>query len=190
MAMCKRPGRSSADGYQVGPCVGIARARLEQVLLRGASGVPYRLATSITSLAEYDRSVSVWFTDGSTRDYDLVVGADGIHSVVRDLAFGAAAPNFAGQMAWRSLAPIESPPNVQFFLGAGCFFGLCAVGGGYTYGFGNFTETRQPDPVNGRLQRLRSRFAAFGPSVRNYLDHVESDEQVHCSPIEWIEQQP
>jgi hypothetical protein len=35
---------------------------------------------------------------------------------------------------------------------------------------------------------LRNRFAGFGPDVRDYLSRLETDEQIHCSPIEWIEQ--
>jgi 2-polyprenyl-6-methoxyphenol hydroxylase-like FAD-dependent oxidoreductase len=175
----------------VGPCVGIARAGLQQVLVEGAAATPCRLGTSITSLVEDDRRVSVTFTDGSTGDYDLVVGADGIHSVVRDHAMGKVVPTFAGQIVWRSLAPMRLPgaPSVQFWLGDGCFFGMCSVGDGRTYGFGNTAHQRHHDPVEGRLGRLRDRFAAFGPGVKEYLGRLGSDEQVHCSPIEWVEQE-
>jgi FAD-dependent urate hydroxylase len=78
---------------------------------------------------------------------------------------------------------------VQFWLGEGCFFGLCSVGDGWTYGFGNLTHPREHDPVEGRLERLRARFAGFGSSVQDYLHRLASDEQVHCSPIEWVEQE-
>jgi FAD-dependent urate hydroxylase len=173
----------------VGPFVGIARTSLQRVLLGGASAVPSRLGTSITSLAQHDRRVSVTFTDGSTGDYDLVVGADGIHSAVRDHVAGGVVPEFARQIVWRSLAPVRvpGPPSVQMWLGEGCFFGLCPVGDGATYGFGNVTHPREHDPVQGRLERLRKRFAEFGTVVRDFLAGLETDEQVHCSPIEWVE---
>src|SRR5262249_8127213 len=100
-----------------------------------------------------------------------------------------APPVYSGQMAWRSLAPMPppEPSTVQFWLGDGCFFGLCPVGGGRTYGFGNVTGPRVHDALPGRLQRLRSRFPEFACSVREYLACLESDHQTHCGPIEWLE---
>ena len=70
----------------------------------------------------------VRFTDSLTGDYDLVVGADGIRSVVGELAFGKLEPAFAGRISWRSFAPfsLPGPPSIQFWLGDRCFFGLCA----------------------------------------------------------------
>ena len=61
------------------------------------------------------------------------------------------------------------------------------MGDGRTYGFGNVTGPRLHDAVNGRRQRLRDHFAGFGGLVRDYLDCLESDEQIHCGPIEWLE---
>jgi 2-polyprenyl-6-methoxyphenol hydroxylase-like FAD-dependent oxidoreductase len=69
----------------------------------------------------------------------------------------------------------------------GCFFGLCPVGDGQTYGFGNVTEPRMQDPPRGRLRRLRDCFATFGGAVREYLDSLDRDEQIHCGPIKWQE---
>src|SRR5215471_5626252 len=50
-------------------------------------------AAGSAPLAQDGRRVSVGFSDGSTRDYDLVVGADGIRSTVRALALTTAAPS-------------------------------------------------------------------------------------------------
>lgn len=175
----------------VGPLVGISRARLQDVLVAGAQPVPCRLGTSITSIGETAGGVSVRFTDGSAGDYDLVVGADGIGSAVRALVFGPVEPAFAGHISWRSLAPMRlpGPPSIQFWLGDGCFFGLCPVGDDRTYGFGHVAQERRYDPVEGRLGRLRERFAGFGPAVQDYLAALDDDAQVHCSAIEWVDQE-
>ncbi|HEY7127494.1 MAG TPA: FAD-dependent monooxygenase [Ktedonobacterales bacterium] len=174
----------------VGPFIGIARSKLQAVLRKGAAAVPTRLGTSIRSLIQDEQRVQVEFSDGSAGDYDLVVGADGIASTVRALALSAAAPVYAGQVVWRSLAPIRPSglSRVQFLLGEGCFFGLCPVGEGQTYGFGNVTMPRFHDALRGRLARLRERFSAFGEVVQEYLAALTTDEQVHCSPIAWAEQ--
>jgi len=172
----------------VGPFIGVERAKLQDALLSGAA-VHRRLATSITALRQEGECVAVGFSDGTTGAYDLVIGADGISSTVRRLAIGTALPVYSGQMAWRSLAPIlpGQPTSVQFWLGDGCFFGLCPVGEGQTYGFGNVTQRRIHDTIRGRLQRLRERFAGFGDLVRDYLTALECDEQIHCGAIEWLE---
>jgi 2-polyprenyl-6-methoxyphenol hydroxylase-like FAD-dependent oxidoreductase len=75
------------------------------------------------------------------------------------------------------------------WLGDGCFFGICSVGGAHTYGFGNVSRARRHDPVEGRLDRLREQFADLGPAVMDYLACLHGDEQIRCSPIEWIEQE-
>ncbi len=174
----------------VGPFIGIERSKLQHVLREGAAIVPSRLGTSIISLTRDKHRVWVGFSDGSMSDYDLVVGADGVASTVRKLTLSVAPPLYAGQMVWRSLAPIRPRglTRLQFLLGDGCFFGLCPVCNGQTYGFGNVTEPRFHDAVQGRLARLRKRFAAFGEVVQEYLAALESDEQIHCSAVEWVEQ--
>jgi len=169
--------------------IGVERAKLQNALRAGAAGVPCRLGTWVRSLTQENGHVSVEFDDGTAGEYDLVVGADGIVSTVRQAALGSSPPVYSGQTAWRSLArmrPRESN-SVQFWLGDGCFFGLCPVGGGWTYGFGNVTVPRLHDALQGRLHRLRRRFAGFDGLVREYLACLESDEQIHCGPIEWLE---
>jgi 2-polyprenyl-6-methoxyphenol hydroxylase-like FAD-dependent oxidoreductase len=66
-----------------------------------------RLGSSVASIAQDDAGVDVTFDDGSRARYDLVVGADGLHSKVRQLMFGegAPAPLFTGQAVWRAMLP-------------------------------------------------------------------------------------
>jgi FAD-dependent urate hydroxylase len=177
---------------EVGPCVGIARPALQQVLLAGAAAVPYRLGTAVTSLTheEQDQCVRVGFSDGSWGEYDLVVGADGLGSTARQLALGTASIGYTGVMMWRSIIPTRPPAvtdTLTILLGEGCLFGQVPMGGGHTYGFGYVNEPRIHDPLEGRRERLCQRFAAFGGPVPAYLAALTRDEQVHCAPIEWVQ---
>ena len=51
------------------------------------------------------------FADGSEIEADIVVGADGIHSVVRNSLFGADAPRFTGCICWRGMAAADAVPS-------------------------------------------------------------------------------
>jgi FAD-dependent urate hydroxylase len=172
-----------------GPCVGIERSKLQLALLPGVADVRCRLGTSVTSLVQDGRRVSVGFSDGSTGNYDLVVGADGIDSTVRALTLTTATPSDLGAMNWRSIAPIRPGglTALQMHLGDGCMFGLVPMGAGRTYGFAYVIQLRFRDPLEGRLDRLRNRFAHFGSRVQEYLASLERDDQVICSAMEWIE---
>ena len=50
--------------------------------------VDYRFGVRVTTLADSGQGVDVTFSDGSTGSYDLVIGADGLHSGTRGLVFG------------------------------------------------------------------------------------------------------
>lgn len=67
----------------------ITRDRLNKILLNAIPDeVEFRFKLSVMSLADELDGVHVVFTDGRQYRYDLVVGADGLHSNVRRLAFG------------------------------------------------------------------------------------------------------
>ena len=57
-----------------------------------------------------DGPVKIHFKDGTTATADVVIGADGVHSVVRAHLLGeeAAKPVYAGSVAYRALVPMET----------------------------------------------------------------------------------
>lgn len=69
--------------------VEITRDRLNRILLGVVpKEVEFRFKASIATIADGPGGADVAFIDGSRGRYDLVVGADGLHSNVRKLAFG------------------------------------------------------------------------------------------------------
>lgn len=87
------------------------RADLLDVL---SNSVPSELVTLGTRCigVEPDGPVAVArFEDGAEVEADLIVGADGIHSVVRASLFGPDAPRFTGKICYRSVVPVEAVPG-------------------------------------------------------------------------------
>jgi 6-hydroxynicotinate 3-monooxygenase len=74
-----------------------------------ASVVPsecVRLNHKLTGLDEVADGVRLSFASGETVTADAVIGADGVHSVVRDILFGTSPVNFTGRIAYRTTYPV------------------------------------------------------------------------------------
>ena len=70
-----------------------------------------RLGLRCVAVENRGSGAAARFADGSEIEADLVVGADGIHSKVRESLFGADAPRFTGCICFRGMAPAEAVPR-------------------------------------------------------------------------------
>lgn len=82
---------------------GISRKILHDVLYDAAvkNGVFFKMGISVSEIQNNENEAIVSFTDGNTANYDLVIGADGIYSKVRELVFGHFEPHYIGSSVWR-----------------------------------------------------------------------------------------
>ena len=70
------------------------------------------------AIIQSDAQVEMWFENGEVVQAGFAIGADGIHSIVRQCLFGADKPEFTGCVAWRGLVPMEKlPPHIAPMLG-------------------------------------------------------------------------
>jgi 2-polyprenyl-6-methoxyphenol hydroxylase-like FAD-dependent oxidoreductase len=99
-----RVGGFSVDVFQKttqARLTSIPRGDLASVIYKAVEGkVETLFGSSIRAIDEHEDGVDVTFDDGSSRDFDLVVGADGLHSRVRKLVFGPE-EEFAKDLGYR-----------------------------------------------------------------------------------------
>ncbi len=93
------------------PNISVHRADLLNVLSRALKTTAIRLGARCVAVEPGERAAVARFADGSSIEADIVIGADGIHSVVRKSLFGADAPRFTGCICWRGMAPAAAVPH-------------------------------------------------------------------------------
>lgn len=102
-------GVESVERYGV-PYLTMHRADLHAVMvdaLLARQPGSIHLNKKLESFDEGKESVTLQFGDGTSASADVLVGADGVHSVVRNQTFGATVPEFSGCVAWRGVIPAE-----------------------------------------------------------------------------------
>jgi salicylate hydroxylase len=87
------------------------RADLHRLLCGLVPAQAVRLGAQCTGVSSAGRGAVAEFADGSQIESDVIVGADGINSTVRESLFGVQPVRFTQQMAWRCMVPIESVPT-------------------------------------------------------------------------------
>jgi 2-polyprenyl-6-methoxyphenol hydroxylase-like FAD-dependent oxidoreductase len=134
---------------------------------------PDLLATLLDMLPPAALKPDTAFTDiAQTEGFDLVVGADGLHSSVRRLQWpNAPAPRYTGSTSWRAVTePLDQPPaEGAVTWGAGERFGFTAMTGRRVYCFA--TGRTAPHGRRG-LDELRERFGDWPEPIPRLLDSV------------------
>ncbi|HWD82486.1 MAG TPA: FAD-dependent monooxygenase [Kribbella sp.] len=120
LAYVKADGRTAATMHMealdgAGPVaeIEILRGDLAEILTAAASDVEFVYGDSIAALEQDPDGVDVTFTSGTRRRFDLVIGADGVHSRVRRLAFGPEEEFVQHLGGYTSYFTIETPENLD-----------------------------------------------------------------------------
>lgn len=153
---------------------GVMRPLLHKVLSAKtlALGTNVRLGTTLAQLDEKPTHVEVTLSDGTRGDYDLVVGADGIFSKVRERVFPEAPrPTFTGQVVYRLVA--ERPAGFDrtyFYMGPDGKAGFNPVSPTHMYMYLLHSVTGSPwiEPQE-QPRRLYEAMAGYGgivPEIR------------------------
>jgi salicylate hydroxylase/6-hydroxynicotinate 3-monooxygenase len=87
------------------PDLMIHRARLHSALTALIPPPSIHFGKKLVAIEQNQSSATLVFAEGSRVEALLVVGADGIHSMVREALFGAEQPRFTGRVAYRTTYP-------------------------------------------------------------------------------------
>lgn len=169
--------------------LGVSRPALQEVLASRtkAGGTNVRLGVTVDKLKQNTDNVDVTFSDGTNGRYDVVVGADGIHSQMRGSLFpGTEKPQFAGQGAWRY--SFEKPADVDCL----CAYegpigmGLVPLSDAMMYMFVTTAEPGNPRyPHDGIAAILREKLASAPPRIAALAEQITDDDNVVYRPMEW-----
>jgi 2-polyprenyl-6-methoxyphenol hydroxylase-like FAD-dependent oxidoreductase len=173
---------------------GIMRPVLHKIMQARvkASDTTVRLGQSVSALESDSNGIDVTFTDGSAARYDLVVGADGIYSGIRALAFPhAVAPALTGQGCWR--ISTRRPPELErgeMYFGGEFPAGITPCGNDAVY-LWMLTPHTDPRiiPDDELREMMRRHMAPFGGSAGWMRDQIDDNTWINYRPLEAAIQQ-
>ncbi|MGV9800520.1 FAD-dependent monooxygenase [Mycobacterium sp. NPDC003449] len=171
----------------------VMRPDLERVLREHLpADVDLRFSAGVADLADRGDSVTVTLDDGSTVDADLVIGADGVHSTVRCLAFGEES-KFLRYLGFHTAAFVVDAPEICAEIG-GRFvltdahrrqMGLYALRDGR---IATFVVHRSPDPAPPEdvYATLQDTYSDLGWIIPEVLDRCPPAADVYYDQVAQI----
>ena len=177
------------------PHICLPRGRLLERLADGLPPGMICFGRACTGAGQDGESVRAEFADGSTARGDLLIGADGRGSVVRDQLWGGDPAELTGWGTWQGVGPvpidITSSHRSVLFVGRAGSCGLMPAGEGLLqWWFDQRWAPGAPAPAS-PVATLRDRFGDWAAPVRNVLDVITDDETGffphyrHAVPAVW-----
>lgn len=191
------PG-ATIPGSSLPPMNGITRPKLHEILTSRAIevGVRIRYSTTVSSFETRSDGVDVVFSDDTAGRFDVMVGADGAYSKLREHVCGdEIKPEYNGQSAFRINVPREIPGQMEIDRiilqhAPHGMSGFVPIGPDLAYMFFNTSWDKSYRPEPGQLAGvLREQLHGFGgltAAVRdNFITDADS-ESIVLRPIEWM----
>jgi len=176
------------EGYPAN--VGIGRRALHKVLGDSAigAGATVRLGVTVESLSVDGAAVVVRFSDSTAERFDIVVGADGVYSQIRQAVFAdAPAPEFTGQAVWRYNFPRTPGLDALQVYNGPIGVGLVPISEALMYMYVTTPEPGNPRyPTKGLARRMKARLAGSAPAIQRLAQSIVDDEEVVYRPLETL----
>ena len=137
------------------------RAWLHESLRQAVPSHLVRMGTSVAEIVQTGTGVDVEFTDMSRASFDLVVGADGFHSITRRLLFGPEGEDYSGVTVWCFWAPpdFDVPDELTDVWGSeGRYCSILPLPGRTAIHLAMAFDEPPRDPLETRVERVKQRF--------------------------------
>lgn len=159
------------------PTVAIHRGTLQQILLNALADTHVTTGKRCIDASIHAQGVAARFSDNSRVDGDFLIGADGIHSVIRASIFPNSPLRYSGQTCWRGIATVELPRQWATQLtevwGAGLRFGFVPLSGGQVYWYATKREraggTEDRETIK---QQLIHMYRSFPDPLAEIISHT------------------
>ena len=173
-----------------GKYMGLMHWTLEEALYDALAGqVEVRFGRSLTHVVSDRDAVVVTFTDGRTESFDLLIGADGVHSTTRDLVFGPE-DQFSRYLGYTiACYPLADRYDIghawKMYLEPGRLAAAyCTRSEGEILTFFMYQVAQKEHlPREQRLPRLREVFAGMGWLTQQFLSDVSLSESVFMDAV-------
>ena len=108
------------EAHYGAPYIFAHRADLQQMLLDALPAGCLRTGASVVLIENTASGAAVELASGERLEADIVIGADGLNSRVRDFVTPRVAPDFSGVVTWRALIPREKVEALGLSLEPAC----------------------------------------------------------------------
>ena len=170
--------------------LGISRRKLQKVLADQAQahGASIRLGVVLNSLIQKKDGVDVSFSDGSDGHFDVVIGADGVNSQIREMISPQAPePEFAGQGVWRYNFPCPQGLQALCVYEGPIGMGLVPIAPDLMYMYVTSPEPGNPRyPTEGLAAIMREKLSNAPPRLADLAAEIIEDREVVYKPLYWL----
>lgn len=155
----------------------VHRAELLALLLETLGADKVQLGATCVGFTQDATGVCARFADGREVRGDVLIGADGLHSVIRAQLFGASKPRYAGYICYRGLAHLSRTGLETWAWGKGYQFGLTPMSKGRAYWFAQFyTPEDAQDKAGGRKREMLDLFQDWHDPIPAVIEATAEDD--------------
>jgi 2-polyprenyl-6-methoxyphenol hydroxylase-like FAD-dependent oxidoreductase len=171
-----------------GPCVALPRNDFQAILQGSLQRTNARFGMPVADIRQSITACEVEFADGTIETYDLVVGADGVNSTVRQTVFSKEPSAYVGNVCWRFITSNSAGIDCwTAMLGNGRTLLAIPVSKSNVYVYADMAVASNAIERFSDQSPLTALFAGFGAPVFPLIEALSGDTKIHFGRIEQVQ---